>query len=79
MLLLLLLGCVQLFATPWTRAHQTPLSMGYPRQEYWRGLPFPPPGHLPNPDVAKSILVQCFVLVFHDTKAVKLRIVAQNL
>ena len=33
---------------PWTAAHQTPLSMGFPRQEYWSGLPFPPPGDLPK-------------------------------
>ena len=37
------------FATLWTVAHQAPLSMGSPRQEYWRGLPFPSPGNLPNP------------------------------
>ena len=36
-------------ATPWTVACQAPLSMGFPRQEYWSGLPFPPPGHLPHP------------------------------
>ena len=36
-----MLGCVQLFVTPWTVAHQAPLSMGFPRQEYWSGLPFP--------------------------------------
>ena len=34
------------FATPWTVAHQAPLSMGFPRQEYWSGLPFPSPGNL---------------------------------
>ena len=45
-MLLLLLSRVQFFATPWAVAHQTPLSMGYPRQEYWSGLPFPPPGDL---------------------------------
>ena len=39
---------VQLFVTPWTVAHQAPLSMGFPRQEYWSGLPCPPPGDLPN-------------------------------
>ena len=38
----------QLFATPWTVAHQAPLSMGFSRQECWSGLPFPPPGDLPN-------------------------------
>ena len=37
------------FVTPWTVAHQAPLSMGFSRQEYWSGLPFPPPGDLPNP------------------------------
>ena len=38
-------------ATPWTVARQSPLSMGSPRQEYWSGLPFLPPGDLPNPGV----------------------------
>ena len=42
------LSCVQLFATPWTVAHQAPPSMGFSRQEYWSGLPFPSPGDLPN-------------------------------
>ena len=37
------LSCVQLFATPWTVAHQAPLSMRFPRLEYWSGLPFPSP------------------------------------
>ena len=36
------------FATPWTVAHQAPLSMGFPRQEYWSGLPFPSPRDLPD-------------------------------
>ena len=38
-------------ATPWTVAHQFPLSMGFPRQEYWSGLPFPSPGDLPDPGI----------------------------
>ena len=42
------LSCVWLFATPWTVAHQAPLPMEFSRQEYWSGLPFPPPGDLPN-------------------------------
>ena len=42
------LSCVRLFAVLWTIAHQAPLSMGFARQEYWSGLPFPPPGHLPS-------------------------------
>ena len=41
---MLSLSCVQLFTTPWTVAHQAPLSMKIFRQEYWSGLPFPPPG-----------------------------------
>ena len=40
---------VQLFATPRTVAYQAPLSMGFSRQEYWSGLPFPSPGDLPDP------------------------------
>ena len=39
---------VQLFTTPWTVAHQALLSMGFSRQEYWSGLPCPPPGELPD-------------------------------
>ena len=44
-------SCVLLFETPWTVACQAPLSMGFPRQEYWSGLPFPSPGDLPDPGV----------------------------
>ena len=36
------------FVIPWTTGRQAPLSMGFPRQEYWSGLPFPSPGHLPD-------------------------------
>ena len=49
------LGCfsrVQLFATPWTAAHQAPLSIGFSRQEYWSGLPCPPPEDLPDPGIS---------------------------
>ena len=45
------LSRVRLFATPWTVAHQAPLSMGFSRQEYWSGLPFPSPGDLPDPGI----------------------------
>ena len=45
------LSCVRLFATPWKVAYQAPLSMGFSRQEYWSGLPFPSPEGLPNPGV----------------------------
>ena len=39
------------FVTLWTVAHQAPLSLGFPKQEYWSGLPFPPPGDLPDPRI----------------------------
>ena len=45
------LSCVRLFATPWTVACQAPLSMGFSRQEYRSGLPFPSPGDLPGPGI----------------------------
>ena len=45
------LSRVQLLSTPWTVAHQAPLSMGFLRQEYWSGLPFPAPGALPDPGI----------------------------
>ena len=41
-------SCVRLFVTPWTVARQTPLSMGFSQKEYWSGLPWPPPRHLPD-------------------------------
>ena len=47
---------VRLFATPWTVACQTPLSMGFSRQEYWSGLPFPSPGDLPEPGIEPRFL-----------------------
>ena len=45
------LSHARLCATPWTVAHQAPLSMGFSRQEYWSGLPFPSPGDLPEPGI----------------------------
>ena len=43
------LSCIQFFATLWTAACQAPQFMGFSRQEYWSGLPFPSPGELPVP------------------------------
>ena len=48
------LSRVRLFATPWTAAHQAPLSLGFSRQEYWSGLPFPSPTR--ESEVAQSCL-----------------------
>ena len=45
------LSHLQLFATPWTITYQDLPTMGFPRQEYWSGLPFPSPGDLPNPGI----------------------------
>ena len=48
------------FATPWTVAHQAPLSMGLPKQEYWSGLPFTPPGFFPTQ--GSNLCPLCFLL-----------------
>ena len=48
---------VWLFVTPCTIAHQLPLSMGFSRQEYWSGLPFPSPGNLPDPGIEPTSLM----------------------
>ena len=58
------LSCVQLFVPPWPVAHQIPLSMGFPRQEYWSGLPFLSPGDLPNPGIEPSLL-HCEQILYH--------------
>ena len=59
---------VRLFATPWTAAYQAPLSMGFPRQEYWSGLPLPSPFkeatdlHLPTLDLQNDFIIKsCFI------------------
>ena len=50
-------SCVRLFAILWTIVGQAPLSMGFSRQEYWSGLPCPPPGDLPNPRIEPASLM----------------------
>ena len=50
---------VRLFGTPWTVVHQAVLSMGFSRQEYWTGLPFPSPGDLPDPGMEPMSHVSC--------------------
>ena len=63
MCVLSLSSCVQLFVTPWTIACQAPLSIGFSWQEYWNGLPYPPPGDLPDPGIkpASPGLLHCQV------------------
>ena len=50
-----MLSRAQLFETVWTVAYQAPLSMGFSRKEYWSGLPFPPPGDLPDLGRGKEV------------------------
>ena len=49
-----MLSYVRFFVALWTVACQVPVSMGFPRQEYWNGLPFPSPGDLPNPEIKSA-------------------------
>ena len=51
---LILYACVHVQSTQWTVANQSPLSLGFPRQEFWSGLPLPPPGGLPNPGIEST-------------------------
>ena len=68
------LSHVQLFATPWTVAYQTPQSMEFSRQEYWSGLPSPSPGDLPNPgSKPRSPALQADALPFEPVGGTKLR------
>ena len=61
---------VLLFATPWTVAHQAPLSMGFSRQEYWSGLPYLPPGDLPDTGIEPAPLMSPALAVeFFTTSA----------
>ena len=48
---------VRVFVTPWTVAHQAPMPMGFSRQEYWRGLPCPPPVGCPDPGIEPPFLM----------------------
>ena len=61
------LSHVRLFATPWTVAHQAPLSMVFSRQQYWSGLPFLSPGDLPDPWMEHSSLhlPHCMRILYH--------------
>ena len=56
MYILICLSHVPLFVTPWTVAWQAPLSMGFSRQKHWSGLPFLPPGDLPDPGIEPTLL-----------------------
>ena len=63
------LSRVRLFATPWTVAYQASLSMGFPKQEYWSGLPFPSPRDLPNPGIEpRSPALEADALTFEPSQ-----------
>ena len=65
-----LLSCVQLFVTLWTVTHQALLSMGFSKQEYWSGLPCPPPGNLPDSGIEPmSLMSQALAGEFFTTGA----------
>ena len=70
------LSHIRLFATPWTVAHQAPLSMGFPRQD-WSGLPFPSPGDLSDPRVkpASSALQVGSLLLSHQGSPEMIRLI----
>ena len=59
---------IRLCATPWTVARQAPLYMEFSRQEYWSGLPFPPPGDLPNPGTEHASLLSPALAGWIDIK-----------
>ena len=62
-------SCVQLFAALWTATCQAPPSMGFPRQAYGSGLPFPPPGDLPHPGTEHTSLMSPTLAGFLTTTA----------
>ena len=64
---------VRLLATPWAVGHEAPLSMGFSRQEYWSGLPFPSPGNIPNPGIEPwSLVLQTGSLHVQNSKTLKI-------
>ena len=66
------------FVSPWNVDRQAPLSMGFPRQEHWSGLPIPPPGDLPNPGIkpASPALQVGFLLLSHQESLYLLRMLS---
>ena len=80
--LLLLFSCSFVsdsFVTPWVVAHQAPLSTGFSQQEYWSGLPFPPPGDLPHPGIEPgSPALQADSLQLSPCRSSKARNTAPN-
>ena len=63
-------SCVRLSVIPWTAARQAPLSMGFLGQEYWRGLPFPPPGDLPDLGIEPVYFISPVLAVGFTTRTI---------
>ena len=73
------LSLIWLFATPWTVAYQASLSVGFSRQEYWSGLPFPSPGDLPNPGIEPgSPTLQADALLSEPPGKLKMSLIVQD-
>ena len=72
------LSCVRLFATPWTVAHQAPPSMGFSRQEYWSGLPFPSPS-IPKKGMSKKCANNHTIALISHASKVMLKILQTRL
>ena len=72
------LSRVRLFATPWTVAYQASPSMGFSRQEYWSGLPFPSPGDLPDPGIELGSLAFQVIIIFITSTIVGLQVQQQG-
>ena len=67
-----MLSCVQLSEASWTAALQAPLSIGFPRQEYWSGLSFPSPGDLPNSVIKPASLAWAGGFLLHASKGLRI-------
>ena len=68
------LSHLRLLATPWMVAYEAPLSIGFSRQEYWRGLPWPPPGDLPDSGIepeslSRQILYHCTICTYTNSSS----------
>ena len=71
-------SCVWLFEAQWIIAHQAPLSLGFPRQEYWSRLPFPPSGDLPDPGIQPCQQANSSLLSHQHTHLVDIQIFVEQ-
>ena len=69
---------VRLFVTPWAIAHQPPLSLGFSRQEYWSGLPFPSPGIFPTQGLNAGLLHWGWILYHLGHQEMHIKTIMKN-